>query len=75
MPDPRPPLPLARSRRLVGSFIAFGAHAAAIVSAAPSGILLHRWGARRVVAALALCAITLAMVGRASGGGLGAVPP
>jgi hypothetical protein len=94
---------------LVGSFIAFGAHAAAyaavvvvvgsvylqdrhgppagaglvlapvlaaaIVSAAPSGILLHRWGARRVVAALALCAITLAMVGRASGGGLGAVLP
>jgi hypothetical protein len=49
--------------------------AAAIVSAAPSGILLHRWGARRVVAALALCAITLAMVGRASGGGLGAVLP
>ena len=101
---------LVRSRRLVGSCLAFGAHAAAyaavvvvgslylqdrhglssagagmalapvlaaaIVSAVPSGFLLRRWGARRVVAAaLALCAITLAMVARASGGSLGAVLP
>jgi len=50
--------------------------AAGIVSAVPSGFLLRRWGARRVVAAaLALCAITLAMVARASGGSLGAVLP
>ncbi|MER5609790.1 MFS transporter [Micromonospora tulbaghiae] len=43
----------------------------ALVSAAPAGALIRRFGARRVVAvALALCAVTLALVAVSAGGPL-----
>nr|WTA65646.1 MFS transporter [Micromonospora sp. NBC_00855] len=96
---------VVRSRRLVASCLAFGAHSAAyaavvvvgslqlqdvyslsaaqagialapvllgaVISAAPAGRLVRRYGSRRVVAlALLLCSITLALVAFGTAGSL-----
>jgi MFS family permease len=99
---PLVPAAVVRSRRLVGSCLAFGAHSAAyaavvvvgslllqdvhglsaaqaglalapvlllgVISAAPAGRLVRRYGSRRVVAgALVLCSVALAVAAIGSG--------